>query len=168
MLARTHEMDASNPIQLAQISVPSGASPSHETQSMPVAGSVESMGWLLVTIAALATAVNQTAGLIRRVAGKTEVTTLSANPLVVEPAEQYAPAEEVATLKMHLEQIRAQIKSQEENLRKEVRTDVSELHEKINAIAVQVASCTASQTFTQQTLIQIGTKLDRLIEKQNE
>lgn len=168
MLDRTPEMDAKTPTQISQISVPSGSPPTHETGRMPMAGGPESIGWVLVTLAALATAVNQTTGFVRRMGGKAEVTTLAPNPLVVESAEQYAPAEEVTTLKHDIEQLRNQVRSQEESLRREVRTDVGELHDKINDIAIQVSSCMASQTFTQQTLIQIGAKLDRLIEKKHE
>lgn len=101
---------------------------------------------------------------IQKAAGKGG-TKIEPSPLQIEAAPRFAPAAELQRLESELSRIRAQMVDQERTLREEIRRDVAELHQKINGLSREVSSNTTAQEVANQQLIQIGSKLDRIIEK---
>lgn len=58
------------------------------------------------------------------------------------------------------------LQSQIEELKQDRKTDVNDLHEKVNGVAREVSEMSAAQALTNQRLVQIDAKIDRVIERQ--
>lgn len=105
--------------------------------------------------------------IIQRMAGKGG-TRIEPNPLQVEAAPKFVPVSEMTRIDHEQELLRNQLAAVEKSLREEIRRDVSTLHEKINGLSREVSASTAEQKVTNQTLIGLSAKLDRMAERSHE
>ena len=73
---------------------------------------------------------------------------------------------ELEQVRSDVENARRGITELETELRKDLKKDVGDLYEKLNGIGREVSALSASIVGQNQTLAQIGAKLDRLAERQ--
>lgn len=130
-----------------------------------------SIGWLLVSLAALCLAFERIDTFIKRRAGtmKEGDRTVGPQPFVVAAETKYV---ELPAFEEHKEkntkthnEIFANMRATEARLNSALKAETDTLHEKINAVAKQNAAQEAKQDLTNQRLIQMDQKLDRLIER---
>lgn len=128
-------------------------------------------GIIVVCLAALAAAWNQIDEFLKRRAGTSGDRNVGPQPFVVAPAKQFV---EVPAFEEHKEkntkthnEIFQTMRATEQRLNESVKKETDALHEKINEVAKQNAAQEALQTLTNQRLVQMDGKLDRLIERKS-
>lgn len=137
--------------------------------------SFQAIGWIALAIFGLAGGINQVLGIVDRIKGKPHAEQLQASnehlsarfdqlEQDVESLRDEIRAER-GTAHRESDDRRRAVYSKIEDLRIELKMDGQTLHDKIVAVATQVAGLETSSHLTNQRIAQIDGKLDRLIER---
>lgn len=115
---------------------------------LPSPQSAEGIGWLMVSLAALALAVNQIAGVIDRIRGpRAGATTISPNPLTVQAAVAFASKEEHENLAGEVAAIREDIQGGFERIEDKRSASIGNLHEKLEKSLAEMRKETAANIY---------------------
>jgi organic radical activating enzyme len=127
-----------------------------------------SVGWVIVALAAMAVAWNQIDDWVKRRAGN-DAQRVGPQPFVVQPAAEFVPRLE---FDRHVEknterhgQLFDAIDSVRDSAGEKLKAETAELHDKINAVATNVAALTATSEIQNQQLAGIQASLNRVLER---
>jgi len=132
--------------------------------------SFSGIGWTLVSIAALFAAIDRIDNFIKRRSGNgKENREVGPQPFVVEAVSKFVHEKEFKEHTAHNTKTHNEIfntlRTQDVNLRASLKIETDALLEKVTAVAKQNSAQEAKQDMTNQRLIQMDGKLDRLIER---
>ena len=128
--------------------------------ALPEPGTYAAVGWLCFALMCIIIGLRQGIGFWRdmtRPSGP-EKRTLLPSPLEIQQVKEMAREQDCMARHEALQE-------ELNELKKDIKSDVGELHEKVNGVAREVSELTASGRLLNQQLSQISLKLDRMNEE---
>lgn len=136
---------------------------------MPDPSHFSSIGWILVAIAALCATANQIDDFFKRRAGKDGDRNVGPQPFEVKAAAEYVhKAEFERALEQNVtehQNLFSKLGGMERGLRSEIKTDTTQLHDKINKVDKEVGSIAAGMGAQNQQLASINATVTRILER---
>lgn len=132
---------------------------------LPEPSSYISIGWILVSLVAIVTGVNQVMKLKAGLLGERKATEVSPQPLEVRVLTDYVKKEECVGRHGETQRQLNAIEAAIAEIRAERKTEAGTLHEKINGVAREVTGLVAVTELQNQRLSQMDAKLDRIVER---